>query len=272
MKNTENALLAHPSKIATMSGLSLGGQSVITSLVDSDVVRNRIQKAYTFNAWGTSDRNTKQKQKLDSVDINKLQTVLYHYRTKDDGASKWMNRETLGTVLSVEQIHDDPHSIYNFYDPSEYGYYPTYPIEKIQMMIATIVMDIVIVFRLRSGNLNKFDTWFAGSLIPLHILFIISLAQDLFFVLRILHLLIAVYLAISPLLTDQMLLLNCLGLVCLIQILWCTEGCCILDRVTNTCDGDGTPAQWGAMLVTIILVLKLFSKLKLFDFINKSTK
>ena len=128
---------------------------------------------------------------------------------------------------------------------------------KIILMVATLLLDICIINSL-SYKMNSFDFYYASSVLIIHAIFINALFLSSQKILDILHYSVFIYIAFSPLLSNNYLIGANLLLVFIIQLLWILKGCCILNDPENPIRfGFGYEISIFTLIYTIILANKL---------------
>ena len=141
---TRKALAAHPDKDAYLTGHSLAGRSVTTSMLLSKDIRDRVLGADTFNA-GTTLFEDSAVRKLDAEEKKIVEKKLTHHRTRNDIISAPMvTQKPIGTVKTYREKPDEnvkrskevasgiglgivrpekayhAHKLFHFYNPKKY--------------------------------------------------------------------------------------------------------------------------------------------------------
>ena len=127
-----------------------------------------------------------------------------------------------------------------------------------KLYFITSILDIFLLFILTSQKLELIDKIFVNSVLILHVIFIFSLKTKNYEIAHYLHYLVYIYIFMGLNLNNIYLLAVCLFLIVVIQILWVTEGRCILNGVVNKNNfGYGKEIKIITEIVTVLFFLKI---------------
>ena len=138
-----------------------------------------------------------------------------------------------------------------------------------KIVLITLFMDIIFIYVLWSRSLVTFDYFYCISILITHFIFLGSLYYNYTPLLYILHYLIFILLTLGICVEDVYILSICLFLSFMIQVLWVTEGRCILNK--REC-GDGDLFGFGIELNIFMLIMlicfsvKIGTKIKVDEF------
>lgn len=107
-----------------------------------------------------------------------------------------------------------------------------------KLVIITFLMDATILSILLGDRLNNFDLYYGATLVLSHLLFYYALYYYEKGLLDILHIFVFIYIFLASFLQNQCLLTLITLVLVSIQLLWITEGKCILnenDEVWGCC-------------------------------------
>ena len=131
-----------------------------------------------------------------------------------------------------------------------------------KLYFITFFLDIFLLLILRSQKLESIDKIFVNSVLIMHIIFIYSLKTKNYEIAHYLHYLVYIYIFLGLMINNIYLLCVCLFLIIVIQILWVTEGKCILNGVVNKNNfGYGKTVKILSQMITVLFFLKIIYKI-----------
>lgn len=131
-----------------------------------------------------------------------------------------------------------------------------------KLYFITFILDIFLLFILTNQKLESIDKIFVNSVLIMHIIFIYSLKNKNYEIAHYLHYLVYIYIFMGLMLNNVYLLGVCLFLIIVIQILWVTEGKCILNGVVNKNNfGYGKTVKIISQMITVLFFLKIIYKI-----------
>ena len=138
-----------------------------------------------------------------------------------------------------------------------------------KLVVITLFMDIIFIYVLWTRSLVTFDYFYCISILITHLIFLGSLYYNYIPILNILHYLIFILLTLGICVQDVYILSICLFLSFMIQVLWVTEGRCILNK--RECEnseefGFGVELNIFMLVILICFSLKIGTKIKVDDF------